>query len=420
MIEEVLFEKLGPLSARELLSMPRAEWEHLRAGLTDHRNWKRGMVARCILCGGEVYIKTRQGRPLFAHYQGSDSRCPWYTGRNRHPDSVRAAQYRGQQESEAHRRMCELIAELCKLDERYVSSTVDQYLAPTESEYGRYPDVLVDWGIWGQFVVEYQRSHTFQTEISQRCIYYVREGIPLLWVLSSFDPEQVPQCVSDVVHRHRGNAFVLDRAAVTESRRQKTLVLSCFMSNGNGYDPPVLVRFDALKFPADHLPYYEDRLVKPLLEQNEARRRPFLDALSARTDPDEPLPIAELSQFTRNQKVDRLVAAAFSIMAEAASAPRNFASNHRNLKGMMNTYLNNGSLAPYALLLKTLIENTSQRALLCGSVGEHLNRSIGGRVAQVDEESPQWRLLRKLFPEALDPFTRSQLKEAGALPVWAT
>ena len=423
-IEEVMFENLGPLTARELLVMPRDGWESLRAGITDHRHGKPGMVARCIACHGDVYITTAQGRPLFAHYQGSDPRCPWYSGKNMHPNDARAAQYHGQQESEAHRRMCDLIAELCALDERCDGAKVDEYRAPTENEHGRYPDVLVDWRGFRQFAVEYQMSHTFQTEVSQRCIHYEREGIPLLWVLSSFDPARVPQPVSDVVHRHRGNAFVLDQAAVAESRRLRTFVLSCFMSNGNGYDAPILVRFDALTFPASRRPFVEDRLAKPLLDQIAARRRPYFHALRAWDDRLKDLPIDELAPFEDRARVDRLVAAAFSIVAEAAGKPENFASGHDNIKGMMNTYQNSGSLAPYARLLTTLIENTSQRGLLTGTVGEHLKRSINGHrfghVEQATETSPEWRLLRELLPEALDPFIRQRLKDAGELPGWAT
>lgn len=423
-IEEAIFEKLGPLSAHDLLSMPRSGWESLRAGITDHRNGKDGLIARCVACGGQVYIATSHGRPLFAHYQGSDPCCPWYSGRNMRPDDARAAQYHGQQESDMHRRMCELIAELASLDERCESTKVDEYLPPTECEHGRYPDVLVEWRGFGRFAVEYQMSHTFQTEVSQRCIHYDREGIPLLWLFSSFDPDHVPQPVSDVVHRHRGNAFVMDQQAVSASREQRTLVLTCHMSNGAAYDAPVLVRFDALRFPETLRPFLEDRLAGPLLERIKLKRKPYFRALRAWGDRMQNLPLPELEPFAERQRVDRLVAAAFSIVAEAAGKPENYASDHANIRAMLNTFQNSGSLAPFARLLTALIENTSQRDLLESKVGEHLQRSVVGHrlghFEQVDEQSPEWRLLRELLPEALDPFIRQQLIDAGALPRWAS
>lgn len=422
-VREAFFEGLGPLSVHELLTMSRDSWQTLRAGITDHRHGRPGTVARCAACNGEVYIASSRGLPLFAHFQGSDPRCPWYSGENIHPDDARAAQYRGQQESLAHRRMCELIAELCSMDPRCTETTVDEYLAPTSGEYGRYPDVLVDWRGFGRFAVEFQRSHTFQTEVSQRCIHYEREGIPLLWILSCFDPGHIPQPIWDVVHRHRGNAFVLDQRAVAESRRCKTLILSCFMSNGEGFDDPILVRFDALTFPPSHLPFVEDRLVKPLLEQIAARRLPYFRAMRSWGDRMKPLQLGELATFTDRARVDRLVAAAFSIVAEAAGKPENYASDHPNIRGMMNTFQSSGSLAPYARLLERLLANTTQRALLNGTVGEHLKRSISGhrlgKTEQVSETSPEWLLLRELFPEALDPFIRQRLIDAGALPSWA-
>ncbi len=422
-IEEVIFDRLGPLSARALLAMTRDGWESLRAKITDHRNGKDGLVARCLACDGEVYITTSHGRPLFAHYQGSDPHCPWYTGKPMRPDDVRAAQYQGQQESPAHRRICNLIAELAALDERCEVTKVDEYLPSTNGANGRYPDVLVHWRDFGRFVVEYQMSHTFQTEISERCIFYEAEGIPLLWVLSSFEADRVPQAVSDVVHRHRGNAFVLDQQSVAASREQKTLMLTCYLRNEAGFDDPRIVRFDELAFPDSRLPYLEDRLIGKLLEDARQRRHPYLAALRAWGDRWDNLAIAELDQFVDRHSIDYLVASAFEIFTAAEDRPEVFASRHANLKGTLNGYLSPGRLDPFAHILTKLIQNSSKRPILQGTVGVSLKRSVDGyngrRVEQVSEDSPEWRLIRDLFPEALDPFKRQQLKDANALPPWA-
>lgn len=42
-----------------------------------------------------------------------------------------------------------------------------------------------------------------------------------------------------------------------------------------------------------------------------------------------------------------------------------------------------------------------------------------GPVEQVDELSPEWNLLHELLPEALDPFIRRRLDDAGKSPAWA-
>ena len=65
-------------------------------------------------------------------------------------NDARAAQYHGQQESVAHGRMCELIAEIATLDPRCESTKIDEYLPPTANDFGRYLDVLVHWQSFGQ------------------------------------------------------------------------------------------------------------------------------------------------------------------------------------------------------------------------------------------------------------------------------
>jgi hypothetical protein len=85
---------------------------------------------------------------------------------------------------------------------------------------------------------------------------------------------------------------------------------------------------------------------------------------------------------------------------------------------MLNTYLHSGTLAPYTNLLTKLIANTSMADLLATKVGDHLRRHSADH--QEDEQSSaEWRLLRHLLPEALDPVIRDELKYLDVLPGWA-
>lgn len=414
-IEAALIEGIGPITARDLLAMPEDRWGLLRDRITDRRHGKDGLVARCMACEGEVYIRTARlggtSRPLFAHYSGSDPDCPWHHGRNAMPDDVRAAQYQGRQESTFHRLMCEQIAELVALDERHIRHTIAEYLPPTENAHGRYPDIYVEWEGYGAFAIEFQLSGTFQTEISARCKHYEYEGIPLLWILFGVDTSaDVQQSFRDVIRRHRGNAFVLDPSAVAASKEQKTLVLTCYLRNDEGFDAPKLVRFDELTIPRSKLPFHEDRIVTPLLAEIEGRRRPWFEALA---DWDHFGPLCDLE---RPQSL--LVAAAFSIVATANGKERNYASGHPNIRAMLNTYLHSGTLAPYTNLLSKLIANTSMADLLATKVGDHLRRHSAYH--QEDEQSSaEWRLLRHLLPEALDPVIRDELTYLNVLPGWA-
>lgn len=412
-VQAAIVERIGPITASDLLAMSDDSWGLIRDQITDRRNGKDGLRARCMACEGEVYVRTARigaiSRPLFAHYAGSDPNCPWYQGRNIAPDDARAAQYQGRQESDFHRLMCELVAELAALDHRYIRHTVAEYLAPTGNQHGRFPDVYVEWVGFGPFAVEFQMSGTFQTEISARCKHYEREGVPLLWILFGIDTARtLPQSFRDVIRRHRGNAFVLDAAAVAVSRVQKTLVVSCYATNGDALEGPKLVRFDELTIPRSKLPYWEDRLVAPRLKDIESRR-PWFRALA---DWDHFKPLDSLD---RTQSL--LVAAAFSIVATANGNERNYASKHPNIRAMLNTHLHTGTFAPYADLLTRLIENTAISNLLKTKVGDQLRRHRDD--AQADLQSPEWQLLRRLLPEALDPVLREELSYLDALPVWA-
>ncbi|MEE4238406.1 MAG: hypothetical protein V2I51_16920, partial [Anderseniella sp.] len=247
---------------------------------------------------------------------------------------------------------------------------------------------------------------------------YEREGIPLLWVLSSFDLDRVPQAVSDVVHRHRGNAFVLDQQAVYASREQRTLILLCYLRSDAGFDAPRLVRFDELTFPESRLPYLEDRLFAEFFETIKQQRQLYFEALRALGDQTKILPVQRLTGFEKCDGIAWLIAAAFSLLTAAEGRFENFSGRSPNIKAMLNGYLAPGHLTPYAKLLHELIQNSSLRPLLDGSVGVHLNRSFASAV-QVEQSSAEWQLLKELFPEALNPIIRLQLQEAKALPAWA-
>jgi hypothetical protein len=57
-IKATLIEGIGPITARDLLAMPEDSWGLLRGRITDRRHGKDGLVARCMACEGEVYIRT--------------------------------------------------------------------------------------------------------------------------------------------------------------------------------------------------------------------------------------------------------------------------------------------------------------------------------------------------------------------------
>jgi hypothetical protein len=451
-IEAAFFEKeIGPVSSAELLAMPEDGWGILRDRLTDYaREKESGLLARCLMCEGRVFIQSRMHRgkrlPYFAHFKGGDPNCRWYWGATMKPDDARAAQYRGRQESIAHRLLCEQLDLLARDDPRYLRSSVATYLPPTENSFGRYPDVYIEWSNFPPFAIEVQLSNTFQTEVSARSIHYQREGIPLIWVLYGIDPggADVPQSFRDVIRRHRGNAFVLDKQAIEASRAEKTIVLKCFLKNGDGsFNAPVLTRIDRLTFPERGLPYFEDRITGPIREQINDVRKPWfkiLDPLREGWDwrvLEMPGVIETLDNLRtmfptlshwESSKRDedftilRLVAVAFSILSTANGHERNYATRHPNVRALLNTLLHIPSgIQRYALLVEMLLQRTVLCDLLRGTVGQHIERAkaqMEGNLSLSDD--PEWAIMRLLVPEVFDPLVREELIYLRALPAWAS
>jgi hypothetical protein len=449
-IEAAMIESVGPVTARELLELPEDNWGIIRDRITDYVSGKAdGRVARCMMCEGRVFIQTRvkgeKKLPYFAHYKGGDPNCKWFHGKTMPPDAARADQYRGRQESAAHRMLCEQIDELVRLDARYIKSTVEQYHAPTEGKHGRYPDVYVEWQGLQPFAIELQLSNTFQTEVSGRSVYYQREGVTLVWMLYGLDMQggDIPQSFRDVIRRHRGNAFLLDRETVEASRKQRTLLLKCYLKNAQDtFDVPVLVRLDELKVPRSGLAFYEDRITAGLRQRIDDRRKNWFKALHPLrngwdwTAPQLPGVIAafdELKQFvpvltnwhnsdeSARLELLRLIAIVFSVISTANGKDRNYASRHKNIKAMLNTFLNvESGIQMYALIIERLLRLTALHHLLEGTVGKHIERAkraMEGNLC-LDFE-PEWDIMRHLVPEVFDPHIRDELVYLNALPVWA-
>jgi hypothetical protein len=447
-IEHVAVERVGPVSAEQLIGMPHYHWGLLRNKITDERQEGRNL-AHCLKCGRPVFISVRRfgerRLPYFQHFQDGDTSCPWFSGQTLHPDKARAAQYQGQQESYAHRFLCNEIARLALLDARFTSAEVSQYLPPTENRSGRYPDVLPTRNDGWRIAIEIQLSNTFQTEISARCLHYDREGIPLLWVFYGVDLHggDVLQSFRDVLLRHRYNAFFLDTDAVAESQRRQTLVLKCYVGDLNGnFDQGRLVTLDDLKSPPKGLPFFEDQITPALaaqLAQGEQARRRWEAALRTRPD-DEDLDgptfleandqlcilVPELAVWQAEDPFNRwlfanLIAVLLSTLSYAEGDFRNYASRQLNALSMLNSKLPSQNMLPFATIMGEFLTKTRASALLTTTVGEHLNRALAaGEGKFVLESEVPWFAVRALFPEVFDPWLRLQLEELGALPAWAT
>lgn len=264
-------------------------------------------------------------------------------------------------------------------------------------------------------------------------------------MLYGLDPQrdELPQSVVDVIRRHRGNAFLLDRESVAASERQNTLVLKCYLQGSDGtFDPPRLVRFDELTFPADALPYFEDRISKAILDRIAGTRRPCFAYLKTiegvqygveSKTPERDQFLATIRSVTpqlsgwRQTKIDeedailRLIACVFSLLSEANGNPKIYGTRQPNVIAMLNTWLNNREeLQRCVPIFRHLLHSTPLAHLSKGTLGQHLDRAeakMGGNLALVGE--PEWILLAHLVPEIFDSRIREQLRYLAMLPAWA-
>lgn len=459
-VETALVERVTPagtrdllysLSARKLLSMAPDEWGHLRDRASEHRQDPgRGLSIRCLQCGEPLFIGARRrgtrNLPLFSHHANARTPCPWNTGQGLSPDQVRALQYDEHQESELHARLCRVLESAAKADPRCIGSAVNTYRKPEMHGRGRYPDVLVQWSHRSETAFEVQLARTQQPEVAGREIHYGNEGVNLIWVLHGLDldSDQLPQSFEDIIRRQRGNAFVMDQAALEASNELGTVVLSCRLRrNDGGFEPPRLVTLDRLTYPGHGLPFLEDRVSAPLMERSREVRRRWHRALSRFPDGEwrrrRRVPEGlrgEIADWKRRygsmstSSEDEgdfflcvLVAFALSIAAHAANpgSRLSYVTKSVPTAHLINLIMQRENLGmqQYALIVRYLIDNTRLRGVLPKSVDEHLERAFAAMEGNLClEYETEWAVLADVIPEVFDMRIREQMTYLGCLPDW--
>lgn len=444
----------GAVAISELMVMDRPGWEHLRAEINlRHRADPDRPLARCRLCRAGVYIKAQatgsSHSPLFAHYAGSPSDCPWYQGANLVPDDARAAQYRGHQECALHRSLCDTIAEFLERDPRCTHVAVDRYLKPHIEERGRYPDVYVELGEAGKFAFEVQLAKPFAFEIAARHLHYRAEGVALVWVFRELAAD-LPQGFHDVIAFQRGNAFLFDQAAFAASNARGQLTLSAWLEDGRGgWLKPRLVGLDDLDRGNGRSVFVEDRRTPRLLARGQEVREKWWRAFKTGKPFDFSDPnveqgfgpawdsIKEYVPALSGWKNDywrihnargrphflELVAMLFSIARSAAAGEeRVYISRYRDksrLVAMLNARLSNSSYKSYADLIEAMLGGSAmahclERPSLRASLADARRDT-----AQVAPGHPVWAAANRLFPEIYDGLLRAELSDLGHLPRWA-
>lgn len=442
----------GPVAIGELLAMPRADWEHLRAEINRRRIEARDRpLAVCRLCQKAVYIKSVAGKdghaPLFAHLGEGLSDCPWFTGNPLRPDDARAAQYQGHQESALHAWMCRTIAEVAGRDLRCTDIAIDTYRRLTIAGRGLWPDVFFEMAGIGQFALEIQLSKPFAPEVAMRHLRYERGDVSLIWIFRDIDANP-PQGFRDVITMQRGNVFLFDEAALKASIAQSKLILTCLLESPTGYLKPRLVGLDELDLSAGRAVFLEDRRSAALAERCKAGRALWWKAFLKPPEghdytfeeaefgrawtsirafvPTLPSWKSEWWQAHRSngeRHFAQFAAILFSIVHSAvAGADTLHISAYRGqgaLVAMLNSKLTSIFFKPYADLFDLFLSRTSLADLLSRDSLKKLLLHAKLETAQIGPEHPVWAGARRLFPEVLDPILRTELEDLDQLPDWA-
>ncbi|NJB67308.1 hypothetical protein GGQ74_000948 [Desulfobaculum xiamenense] len=434
-IREVIVEgeRGNLLRVEDLQAMSPDEWGMLRDSISNRHTGGKGISMLCMKCKHPVYIRAYKyfGRtfPGFVHFDGSPTWCQWYQGKNRTPDSLKAEQYGGQQESPAHELLCKKIGELAALDKRYIRHTINKYHNPQYCDNARRPDVYIEWEGHRPFAIELQLSNTYQTEISGRCTYYSKEGIPLIWVLYAIhEYVSIPQSIKDVVRRHRNNAFVIDRDSIRESYSKNTLVFKRYLLTGDYFDFPELVTIDSLTVPENQtLPYHEDHLAPALRAKIDDRRKPFFHFFNEwgkkSTPPEDIKRILNTLPEHVPEDFIFMIAAAFSIVATlSAGRDINYASNDPNVRAMLNSYFNGNRLARYADMMEFILGRIRPKSSTSPNITTHaVRKNITLRKSDTEQagiETNEWRAMEWLLPEVFDECERELLRFTDQLPCW--
>ena len=444
----------GPVSIEQLMSMPIAQWEHIRTEITKRRQETPSEpLGRCRLCGGSVFIKTQSTlailSPYFAHFADAPDDCPWHHGPNLRPDDARASQYQGQQESALHRWLCNQVAELVGADPRARDICVDTYRRPTIEGRGRWPDVYFEIEGLARFAIEIQLSKPFAPEVVARQLFYDREGISLVWLFRSLS-DPMPQGFRDVLTLQRGNAFTIGDDVLRASRAKGQLLFDCHLeAPRGGFLKPKRISLDDLTLEAGRSVFLTDRRTEALRDYCKAGRIKWANAFRTAPGTTSKNPFSEpiyhsawdsarmyvpaLSAWKQRYWQTNggsgggffceLIAVLFSIAhSGTGGSDRLYLTRFQGseaLLQMLNAKLAGRFIMPYATLIETFLTASARAELLSRESLATAVRQAKLALPQIGADDPTWLAAVRIFPEILDGVRRQEMIDVKALPFWA-
>lgn len=210
----------------------------------------------CDVCQVPVYLVASPIKAFFFRHRVEDGSCPAVTRSFESEEEIRARQYAGVQESDAHRRLKRLLLRSMGCDSAFTELGEEKAWRRADGLAGlRRPDVSSAFN-GHRLAFEVQLSTTFISVVVGRRAFYRGQGGLLVWVLANFDPHNRRMTEDDIVFPNNSNVLVIDDETVAASEANHRFMAKCWYRRPDS--PPFdaewacdLVGFDQLTLDID-------------------------------------------------------------------------------------------------------------------------------------------------------------------------
>lgn len=226
-IKEILDLETGEIiDAKQFIAGKRYEELVPERNLIRERLSKKPMFG-CALCTTPVYIVSTQEKRFFFRHVAENGSCPAQTRGALSQDEILAHKYHGLRESDAHRKIKELIERSLRADPSFSDIRSErQWRSSFDPSSLRRPDVQAV-GATGRIAFEAQLSTTFLNVVVGRRAFYREDGGLLVWIMRSFDPDYRRMTTDDILFSNNSNIFVVDEETAALSETSQKFHLRC-------------------------------------------------------------------------------------------------------------------------------------------------------------------------------------------------
>jgi competence CoiA-like predicted nuclease len=237
-IEEVIDLKTGEVMKADWL-FNQQEGTVWRERIAQERDRIKGSSRWvCPYCNDPVKIRGGKsvGKNLiaprrlhFAHQKNSPD-CPIKTGQNYSRREIERMKWNGQKESEAHKRIKNIIANSLETDSSFSTVEIERRISSrNDRNKWRKPDVSAIGPGGRRFVFEIQLSTTFLEVILAREEFYKREQTFLCWIFDKFStlPNEQKFTDKDILYSNNCNVFVANDETLKKSLLHGELTFEC-------------------------------------------------------------------------------------------------------------------------------------------------------------------------------------------------